>query len=119
MTFFINGGNPGGGNAYPGVNVTTLVDALTLIRDSMLNATSGKGWIIGDVNDISGTSQFSVDGTDTNNNKIRMLFTGVANTKPGMASHAIYVQIRDLDASGTTISSEVPYSPASTFAVPP
>lgn len=118
MTFFINGGNPGGGNAYPGVTVTTMVDALTLIRNSMLNATSGKGWVIGDVNNIAGLSQFSIDGTDTSNNKIRMQFTGATNTKSGMASHAIYVQIRDLDSAGTIAAAEVPLSPASTHAVP-
>lgn len=110
MTFFVNGGNPGGGNAYPGSSQTTMIGALTLIRDSMLNATSGKGWVIGDVNNIAGASSFSVDGTDTNNNKLRMLFTGAVNTKAGMASHAIYVQIRDLDAAGTLTAAEVPYS---------
>jgi hypothetical protein len=118
MTFFINGGNPGGGNAYPGATVTTMVEALTLIRNSMLNATSGKGWVIGDVDNIEGASQFSIDGTDTSNNKLRMLFTGAANLKSGMASHAIYVQIRDLDSAGATISVELPYSPANTIAVP-
>ncbi len=118
MTFFVNGGNPGGGNSYPGASVSTMADALILIRNSMLNATSGKGWVIGDVNDIAGTSQFSISGTDTNNNKIRMLFKGAVNTKPGMASHVIYVQIRDLDEALSTVLSEVDYSPANLIGVP-
>ena len=112
MTYFLNGGNPGGGNAYPGATQTEIGAALTFIRDQMLDAVSGKGWQIGDVDDIPGSLIFTIDGTGTENNKIRMEISGEAFSAPGSSNHLISVRVRDLDSAGTLANSEVDWSPA-------
>lgn len=111
MTYFINGGNPGGGNAYPGVTHTAIGDALTFIRDQMLDSISGEGWQIGDVDDIGGSLTFTIDGTGLENNKIRMEISARAFSAPGRSNHLIGVRVRDLDSAGTTTNSEVGWSP--------
>lgn len=111
MTFFVNGGNPGGGNAYPGVTQTDRGAALAFIRDQMLDGVSGEGWQIGDVDDIGGSETFTIDGTGLLNNKIRMEIRAYDNLKPGHANSAIGVRIRDLDSAGTVTNSEVGWSP--------
>ena len=110
MVYFINGGNSGAGTPYVGETVADATAALTLLRTEILG--SGEGWVIGDVDDIGGSGQFSVDGTGTNNNKIRILFTRGTRATSGFADEYVAVRIRDLDASGTLTSAILSsYSP--------
>lgn len=110
MAYFINGGNSGANTPYVGATVGDATATLNFLRTEILG--SGEGWVIGDVDDIGGSGQFSVDSTGTANNKIRILFTRGVRATSGFSDEYIHIRVRDLDASGTLTSAILTsYSP--------